>query len=179
MNSKQNERPNGNAGMPELPHGWRLRNSAGEVVGPPVEDDYSGSDSGSDDPEGFNIRPDSEGWNDVEDDSEPVSIKCLLCDDVFADVKVTMEHCKAAHEFDFVDLQKAKKLDFYSSIKLVNYIRSEVLAGKAKPDVQDPLAWADDKFLQPTLPDDALLFSLDELDESPLSDEEEVSSKAD
>jgi hypothetical protein len=70
-------------------------------------------------------------------------------------------------------------LDFYASIKLVNYIRSEVLAGKDKPDVEDPAAWADDKFLQPTLEDDALLFSLDELDESLLSDEEEAPSKAD
>jgi hypothetical protein len=70
-------------------------------------------------------------------------------------------------------------LDFYASIKLVNYIRSEVLAGKDKPNVSDPAAWVDDKFLQPTLADDALLFSLDELDDSPLSDEEVAASEAD
>jgi hypothetical protein len=95
--------------MPELPHGWRMRNSAGEVVGPPLEDDdYSGSDSGSEGPDGFDIKPDSEGWNDVEDDSEPISIQCLFCDETFPDVKITMEHCKTIHEFDFVEIQKTK-----------------------------------------------------------------------
>jgi hypothetical protein len=59
-----------------------------------------------------------------------------------------------------------KDLDFYATIKLVNYIRSEVLSGHATPDVSKPEAWADDKYLQPALADDALLFSLDELDES-------------
>lgn len=63
------------------------------------------------------------------------------------------------------------ELDFYSSIKLVNYIRAEVKAGKEKPDVSDPTLWADDKYLQPTLEDDALLFGLDELDDSPEADE--------
>jgi hypothetical protein len=62
-------------------------------------------------------------------------------------------------------------LDFYSSIKLVNYIRAEVKAGKERPDVSDPSLWADDKYLQSTLEDDALLFGLDELDDSPLADE--------
>lgn len=63
------------------------------------------------------------------------------------------------------------ELDFYASIKLVNYIRAEVKAGKERPDVSDPASWADDKYLQPTLEDDALLFGLDELDDTPVEDE--------
>jgi protein arginine N-methyltransferase 3 len=54
-------------------------------------------------------------------------------------------------------------LDFYQSIKLVNYIRASVTDGSSQPDVSSPAKWADDKFLQPVLEDDALLFSLDEL----------------
>ena len=53
-------------------------------------------------------------------------------------------------------------------MKLVNYIRSEVLAGKQKPDVSNASSWADDKYLQPALDDDALLFSLDDIDERPV-----------
>ena len=57
-------------------------------------------------------------------------------------------------------------------MKLVNYLRAEVKAGNAKPDVSDAKAWADDKYLQPTLEDDALLFNLDDIDERPVPDED-------
>jgi hypothetical protein len=58
-------------------------------------------------------------------------------------------------------------LDFYATIKFVNFIRAEILSGKDRPDVSDAAAWADDKFLQPVLEDDALLFTLDDLDDGP------------
>lgn len=54
-------------------------------------------------------------------------------------------------------------LDFYQSIKLVNYIRAAVKEGNLKPDVASATTFADDKYLQPVLEDDALLFSLDEI----------------
>jgi len=54
-------------------------------------------------------------------------------------------------------------LDFYSSIKLVNYIRSEVLKGNFKPDVSSKSLFDDEHYLQPALEDDALLFCLDDL----------------
>lgn len=57
-------------------------------------------------------------------------------------------------------------LDFYSSIKLVNYIRDQVKAGNLKPDVSSAATFEDNKYLQPTLEDDALLFSLDDLPSS-------------
>lgn len=99
--------------MPDLPHGWRMRNSEGEKVGPPVEEDgarFSGDesdegDSDIDDVGGLDIRPDSEGWNDVEDDVEDVSIKCLLCDATFPGAKPMVQHCKEKHHFDFVAVQ--------------------------------------------------------------------------
>lgn len=56
----------------------------------------------------------------------------------------------------------------------MNYIRSEVKNGNKNPDVSDAAKFADDKYLQPVLEDDAVLFSLDELsadDEEPQSEE--------
>lgn len=43
-----------------------------------------------------------------------------------------------------------------------------MLAGNRKPDVEDASSWADDKYLQPALEDDALLFTLDDIDERPV-----------
>ena len=54
-------------------------------------------------------------------------------------------------------------LDFYASIKFVNYIRSEVKKGNHQPDVSSREFFEDEKYLQPILEDDALLFSLDDL----------------
>ena len=91
-----------------------MRNSAGEIAGPPIEEDgqyFSGDESGDDDENrsvdinGLDIKPDSEGWDDVEDDTEDVSIKCLLCSEAFPGAKVMIEHCKKTHEFDFVQIQ--------------------------------------------------------------------------
>jgi protein arginine N-methyltransferase 3 len=47
---------------------------------------------------------------------------------------------------------------------LVNYIRNEVKNGNLQPDVSSTTKFADDKYLQPVLEDDALLFSIDDLD---------------
>jgi protein arginine N-methyltransferase 3 len=52
-------------------------------------------------------------------------------------------------------------LDFYGTIKLVNYIRSETKASRI-PDFTSKAFLDDDKFLQPVLEDDTLLFSLDD-----------------
>ena len=49
-------------------------------------------------------------------------------------------------------------------IKFVNYVRSQVKDGKAKPETENPASWDDEKFMQPVLEDDALLFSVDELE---------------
>ena len=54
-------------------------------------------------------------------------------------------------------------LDFYASIKFVNYIRSEVKKGNPQPDISSRELFEDEKYLQPVLEDDALLFSLDDL----------------
>lgn len=51
-------------------------------------------------------------------------------------------------------------MDFYSRIKMINYIRTLTAAGK--PFDPADQGFKDDKFMQPVLEDDPLLFSLDE-----------------
>ncbi|PBP16703.1 arginine methyltransferase [Diplocarpon rosae] len=104
-----------------------------------------------------------EGWEDVEPDQETLQFISLLDDEVFTDIHTMLKHCKEKHNFDFLDLIQSLGLDFYGNIKLVNYIRSQVLSGKTIPSNVSRAEFEDDKFLKPVLEDDALLFSLDDL----------------
>ena len=61
-------------------------------------------------------------------------------------------------------------LDFLDTIRLVNYIRSEVKAGNKTPDVSSKSLFADDVYMKPVLEDDALLYSLDDITDEPLSE---------
>lgn len=48
-------------------------------------------------------------------------------------------------------------------IKLVNFIRSEVQWGNMTPDLSSKAAFEDDRYLQPVLEDDAVLYSIDDV----------------
>lgn len=106
-------------GMPELPHGWRVRNSNGEVKGPPPESDHSDSEGGSefsDNAEPLDIRPDSPGWEDVEDDTEMLNIQCLFCATTFPNANAMLDHCTESHDFDFLDVQRQHSMLTLSQI---------------------------------------------------------------
>lgn len=62
-------------------------------------------------------------------------------------------------------------LDFLDSIKLVNYVRTQVKAGNKTPDVSSKSQFEDDAYLKPVLEDDALLYSLDDIAEEQAGDE--------
>lgn len=159
--------------MQNLPPGWRVSNSEGSYSGPSRPEDNEGHDesreghSGSDVDENLDIQPDSPGWEDVEPDAdvETLAVKCLICDEIFHDARVMLDHCRSEHSFDFLEIRRLHNLDFYATIRLVNCIRSAVKEGQPPdvPDLADPSLWADERFLQPVLEADALLFSLDEL----------------
>lgn len=59
------------------------------------------------------------------------------------------------------------ELDFLDTVKLVNYIRSEVKKGNQKPDVSSKTLFEDDAYLKPVLEDDALLYNLEDLADEP------------
>ena len=170
--------------MQDLPPGWRMSNVSGAYTGPPPapEDDNIDGDrsSASGDDEDLDIRPDSPGWEDVEPDAEEnLSVKCLLCQQSFDQIPLMLQHCHETHTFDFLTIRKRHNLDFYGTIKLVNYVRTYAAQGvDAALDVSDPRLWQDDKFLQPVLDDDVMLFGLDDLIEFGDGDEGESTAGA-
>ena len=50
----------------------------------------------------LNVREDSEGWNDVEDDAEEFNVQCLFCNETATSLAQSLAHMKADHEFDLI-----------------------------------------------------------------------------
>ncbi|CAG8483152.1 4556_t:CDS:10, partial [Racocetra persica] len=115
-----------------------------------------------------------ERWDDWEEETQ--DSKCLFCKDLFNATDELFQHCKEKHGFDFQKLRSEQKLDFYQSIRLINYVRNQVLNNSelenttsyAIPDVQ--LVINDDAYLKPVYEDDPLLYAFDSTD---IDDDEE------
>lgn len=125
---------------------------------------YAASSGSSENSDILDLK-DDEGWEDAEPDEEDIQFISLLDDEVFKDIQTMLTHCKEKYDFDFMDVRQKLGLDFYGTIKLVNYIRSQVHSGQkvtARISCED---FDNEKYLKPVLEDDALLFSLDELPE--------------
>jgi type I protein arginine methyltransferase len=118
------------------------------------------SSSSSDIPED---ERNEEGWEDLEDDTEAITVVSLFDNKTFPSAKEMLLHCKDSHDFDIWTIRSGMGLEFIDLIKLVNYIRSEVQKGNSKPDTSSTSNFADDKYLKPVLEDDALLYSLDDV----------------
>lgn len=130
----------------------------------PGSDVYPPSSGSSENSDILDLK-DDEGWEDAEPDVEETRFVSLSDSEQFPDIESMLKHCKDKHNLDFLEIRQKLALDFYGNIKLVNYIRSEVQAGKEIPANITKDLFEDDKFLKPVLEDDALLFSLDELPE--------------
>lgn len=78
--------------------------------------------------EEMEVEEEGGGWDDLGsdgDDSEP-EIKCLFCALSCRSAGDLFGHCSSVHSFDFHALRKLFGLDFYSSFKLINFIRAQV-----------------------------------------------------
>jgi protein arginine N-methyltransferase 3 len=128
----------------------------------PSVETYPESSSGSETSDILDLKND-EGWQDVEPDEEEQQVISLLDDRAFSDVESMLSYCKEQHNFDFLSLRQSLNLDFYGTIKLVNFIRSEVKAGHPVSQSVSASDFEDQKYLQPVLDDDAFLFNLDDL----------------
>ncbi|KAJ3023552.1 hypothetical protein HKX48_002425 [Thoreauomyces humboldtii] len=64
-----------------------------------------------------------EDWND-EDGTED-STMCLFDENVFPSAEEAYEHMRDAHAFDLRKIRAERGLDFYESIKLINFIRKQ------------------------------------------------------
>ncbi|KAI9653968.1 MAG: hypothetical protein M1821_006829 [Bathelium mastoideum] len=104
-----------------------------------------------------------DGWEDTEEDSEDIQIINLFDDATFRSVDRMLQHCKDKHDFDFLRIARDFDLDFYGMVKLVNFVRSKVKDGIADLKITSKETFGSDQYLQPVLPDDALLFCLDEV----------------
>ncbi|KAA8646370.1 hypothetical protein EYZ11_012019 [Aspergillus tanneri] len=106
-----------------------------------------------------------EGWEDVEQDDDTQPVIGLFSEKVYPDVNSMLQESKEKHDFDLRRTQKKLGLDFLGTIKLVNYIRSQVKVGNLNPDVSSKSNFDDEIYLKPVLEDDALLYSLDDIDD--------------
>lgn len=132
----------------------------------PSSESYPQSASGSSEASDVLDLKDDEGWEDAEPDVETESFISLLDDEVFADITSMLNHCKTKYNFDFLELNKRLAFDFYDSVKLVNFIRSQVHNGQAVSSDISREDFADEKFMKPVLEGDALIINLDDLPES-------------
>ncbi|KAJ8428769.1 hypothetical protein Cgig2_010773 [Carnegiea gigantea] len=162
----------------------------------------------SEDDEDYDDDQEAEGWEDWNaDESEEngdgdgdSEFKCLFCESNFGSCGSLFEHCASKHHFDFAGIKKSLDLDFYGCFKLVNCIRRMVAQNTCwscghqcksnqelqnhlhKPSISKELKkfWDDEKYLQPFMEGDSLLYSFDqdedfEEDESiPVVDQEEL-----
>lgn len=80
--------------------------------------------------ENFSEDGDWGDWEEagVEEDGDvsESDFLCLFCDAHYVSCALLFEHCRVSHGFDFHGVRKELKLDFYSSFKLINYVRSQV-----------------------------------------------------
>ncbi|XP_072976570.1 probable protein arginine N-methyltransferase 3 [Typha angustifolia] len=116
-------------------------------------------------------------WQSEEEDSV-LDFLCLFCTSRFDSTLALFKHCSLDHSFDFHGVVRNFALDFYGSIKLINYIRSQVAENKCwvcrrsfqcNGDLQNhfhvgcemdgKVLWEDDSYLKPYMEDDSLLHS--------------------
>ncbi len=133
------------------------------MSGPAREAARSAPSSGSSENSDILDMKNEDGWEDAEPDEEETPFISLLDDEVFMDIYAMLNHCKQMYNFDFREIRQRLALDFYGSIKLVNFIRSQVHNGNKVSQDISLKDIEDEKYLKPVLEDDALLFSLDDL----------------
>ena len=106
---------------------------------------------------------DEADWLDVEPDEEVVTYISLFGPESFPNLNSMLAHCSEKHAFDLVANLKRMNLEFHDAIKLVNFVRAQVLDQQPLPQPITASDFADDKYLKPVLENDAVLFSLDDI----------------
>lgn len=87
---------------------------------PPPEIDSDEEDSG-----------DWEEWQAAgheEEGDEDEAMKCLFCIAELSTSRAVFQHCVEVHSFDFLKLRADAGLDFYDTLRLINFIRFKVFA---------------------------------------------------
>ncbi|KAJ3184333.1 Protein arginine N-methyltransferase 3 [Gaertneriomyces sp. JEL0708] len=109
-------------------------------------------------------------WDDWEEE-HAVEAQCPFCQEMISPPSACFEHTKTAHAFDFHAIKRALKLDFYGSMKLVNYVRtraeeSAAFSADELTATGSSTAWLQgDTYLRPVLDDDSLLYAFEDDEE--------------
>ena len=100
---------------------------------------------------------------------EPEPTRDLFSERVFDSAAECLEHAAKEHGLDLSAIASCLKLDIYGRVKLVNYVRKNLIdqlypeavvaVVKQAAETDNP-PWNDDKYLMPAIPDDPLLYSL-------------------
>jgi type I protein arginine methyltransferase len=123
---------------------------------------------------------------ELEELEELEEIKCLFCAVTLENIESTFAHLKSVHQFDLTEIRRAHSLNFYDSVKLINYIRhrhctpetpgkeDSVLNGDIDSIVAEIRDATDsDQFLVPVIQDDPLLQTFDYFDSTNDVDEDD------
>lgn len=103
---------------------------------------------------------------------EPAPTQCLFSEKIFPTAAECLSHAAQAHGVDLADIAGSLRLDIYSRVKLVNFVRGRVAAAASSAAIAQELRqaaaseargawpWEDERFLVPVVPEDPLLYSL-------------------
>jgi len=104
------------------------------------------------------------GWED-----EVEQVTCLFCEKKTEGCRPLFAHMIDTHTFDFEATRVSLGLDFYQTVKMINFIRTQVSVGSTPAAITDKLnsetSWrVDEQYLKPVMEDDSLLFGFDDDD---------------
>ncbi|KAL8952617.1 MAG: hypothetical protein Q9222_001491 [Ikaeria aurantiellina] len=116
---------------------------------------------------------DEDGWKDVEPDSATPAFIGFNGSSTFLALKDLLKDAMEKHGVDLIGMRQrfgthenclvGTDLDTFGMIKLINFTRTQVAKGIARPDTSPKLFLDGDIYLKPFVEDDALLYSVDEL----------------
>eukprot|EP01122_Echinamoeba_exundans_P000154 TRINITY_DN10133_c0_g1_i1.p1 TRINITY_DN10133_c0_g1~~TRINITY_DN10133_c0_g1_i1.p1 ORF type:complete len:351 (-),score=43.99 TRINITY_DN10133_c0_g1_i1:538-1551(-) len=122
-----------------------------------------------------------ETWEDwIDEDADRQKMRCLFCEELSEGNQTCFDHMVQKHNFDLSRIRRDEKLDFYATVRLVNYIRRRTAESRCPMCCSQPFTSAtdflshlssckspiplelvqDDTLLVPVLADDNLLTSL-------------------
>eukprot|EP00656_Telonema_subtile_P031932 TRINITY_DN34989_c0_g1_i1.p1 TRINITY_DN34989_c0_g1~~TRINITY_DN34989_c0_g1_i1.p1 ORF type:complete len:161 (-),score=48.80 TRINITY_DN34989_c0_g1_i1:60-542(-) len=154
-----------------MPKGGRHAEAASAPAEESSESDDQIVDSGDE-------RAEDDHWGDwAEGDQQGCAD--LFSAEVLPSAEAMLQRCTEAHQFDFCAYRAQHGLDMYGTIRLINYIRSQVAecGGEATLEKMRSEALPEDfdkeseSLLQPVLVDDVLLLHSFDDDEGWSSDE--------
>lgn len=122
---------------------------------------------------------DEDGWEDLTDELD-LQTQCLFCEELCEDPEGCFQHMDTHHSFNLPRLQTGHRLDFYQTLKLLNYLRHcqrydvdpfvedapcnpiDTAARFGREELPDSRLWDRPEYYFPLYDDDPLLTAIDD-----------------